>query len=553
MKKLVLFLLIASALSCKHQNDVTPIQKNFTGGTPRALAGGDGAYDVLGYGIDATLDPDNPNSVSASPILDVSRFATDYASQLSSYINKDNATAQVDSFYYGSNAVSYSNQLTVAKGLNVSLSSDGGTTANKDPNATSNGGSVTANVGNEGTQGASGAKTSTTGGTPKPGASTTSSGDLFTLSYSRNTNDVSSAAYSSNYSYASEEITEKIRRLAFTGDVTVNMLMNYLTPAFVNDVNTLSADALVARYGTHVLLDISLGGVFRFNYSAITNDQTNTANNTTDMQIGLGVSVLKTVGVNLNYTNDQNQVTTVMNATQKKSFSLQFYGGLTSGLTTTFDANGNPSQTLNIGNWESSINANNCAVVDIGNALYLSDFIADPVKKAAVLAAIQAHIAAAQVTTTTPIISTWYPGTIVLSARGQAVYSQNKQYELTLQGDGNFLLLNASSGAVLWASNKYDSNGGGANQIVMQADGNLVGNSATSTVWADNFYWKNMNLTGSTFIFYTLQNDGNLVLYNNTEAIAATQTNGGQKSTHFGTLKSMISGFSGGDLTNVVK
>jgi len=551
MKKAALFLLIATVFSCKNQSDVKPVPKNLTAAKSRHLAGGDGAYDVLGYGIDATLDPTNPNSVSQSPIIDVSRFAADYQSQLSSYINKDNATALVDSFYYGSNAVNYSDQLTVAKGLNISLSSDAGTSSsNKDPNATSNGGSVTANVGNEAFQGASAAKSSG-GKTPAPGSSTTSSGDLFTLSYSKNTSDQTSSAYSSSYSYASEEVTDKIRRLSFTGDVTVNMLMNYLTPAFVNDVNTLSADQLVARYGTHVLLDISLGGVLKFNYSAITADQTNSANNVSDLQIGLGVAVNKTIGLNLGYTDNSTQVTTVMNSTKNKSFTLQYYGGSTSGVSVTFDANGNPSQTVNLGTWESSINPNNCAVVDIGNALYIYDFISDPVKKAAVMAAVQAHIAAAQVTTTTPIVSTWYPGTVILSARGQVAYSQNKQYELMLQGDGNFLLLNASSGAVLWASNKYDSNGGGANQIVMQSDANLVGNSATGTVWADNFYWKNMNLTGSPYIYYVLQDDGNLVLYKNSQAIAATQTNGGQKSTHFGTLKSMISGFNGGDLTNI--
>lgn len=541
MKKLLFLLAIATtALSCKHQNDVTPIKKNATLGKSRTLAGGDGKYDVLGYGIDITLDDRDPNSVSLSPIIDAPRFATDYASQLSSYIDQDDATAQIDSFYYGSNAVTYSMELTKSKGLSVSANQGKTSTSNNSPSTAPSGGSITGNTGNEKVEGASSASANnaSTAATNTPGNSATTSSGLFTASYSKNTTDQTTNGFSNKYSYASEEVKLKVRRLAFTGDVTVNMLMNYLTPAFINDVNTLSPDDLVARYGTHVLLDISLGGVLKFHYSTITADQTNITNNTSDLKIGLGATIFKTVGINVNYTASTAQVTSVMNSSLDKLYTMQYFGGSTSGQTVSFDINGNPSQTINLGSWESSINVNNCAIVDIGNALYIYDFISDPAKKAAVMAAVQRHIAAAQVTVITPIISTWYPNTTIFSARGQVAYSQNKQYELTLAGDGNLDLINRSTGVALWATNKYDSNGGGANSVVMQADGNLVANSSTgSVVWAANFYWANANLTNSTTIFYTLQNDGNLVLYSNGKAVAATQTNGGQKSTHFGTLK----------------
>jgi len=61
-KNLFLFAIATAALSCKHQNDVTPTRKNSTTGKPRTLAGGDGKYDVLGYGIDMTLNDRDPRS-----------------------------------------------------------------------------------------------------------------------------------------------------------------------------------------------------------------------------------------------------------------------------------------------------------------------------------------------------------------------------------------------------------------------------------------------------------------------------------------------------------
>src|ERR1700754_1808245 len=105
MKKLFLvFLPIAMLWSCKKQNDFTPKPNNLTVNN-RNLFRGDGAYDVLGYGLDATRDILDPNSISLSPIINVSAFATAYASQLSSYLAQDNATLGYYSFTSGSTAM----------------------------------------------------------------------------------------------------------------------------------------------------------------------------------------------------------------------------------------------------------------------------------------------------------------------------------------------------------------------------------------------------------------------------------------------------------------
>jgi len=372
MKKLVCFLLIASLWSCKKQSDTKLIQNKLPGGISHSLFAGDGLYDVLGYGIDATRDPLNPNSVSLSPIINVSSFAAAYASQLPSYLSQNNATVGVSNFYSGFTALDYSTSLTQTKGF-------------------------TAGVG-EKMEGAS--KGATTG--------TTTSNDLFTASFSKSSTDQTTNAYSSRYSYASVDVTQRIRRWAFTGNTTVSMLMPYLTPAFLSDVNTLSPDALVARYGTHVLMDISLGGVLKFNYSTITASESNTTNKTSDIKIGLGATVFKVVGINIGYTATSAQVTKVLNSSQSTQCTLQYYGGANSGQSVTIDVNGNTAQTIDMGLWTASIAPTNCSLIDIGSALYIYDFIADPVKKAAVMTAVQNHINAAQLALATDPVYQFY-------------------------------------------------------------------------------------------------------------------------------------------------
>lgn len=380
MKKLLCFLLIASLWSCKRQNDIKPIQSTLPTGLSRPLFAADGVYDVLGYGIDATRDPLNPNSVSLSPIIDVTAFATAYASQLPSYLSQNNVAVGGSNFYSGYTALDYSTSLTQTKGFNVG-------------------------TGNISLEGATNANTTTA----TTGAKTSSS--FFTASFSKNSSDQTTNAYSSRYSYASAEVYQRIRRWAFTGSTTTTMLMNYLTPAFLNDVNTLSADALVARYGTHVLLDISIGGVLKFNYSTIAPSTSITTNKTSDIKIGLGATVFGVAGANIGYNASSAQVTSIKNSSQNTTCTLQYFGGTNSGQTVSIDINGNSSQSINLGSWTASILPTNASVIEIGNALYIYDFIADPAKKAAVMTAVQNHINAAQIAAATdPVYQFYYAG-----------------------------------------------------------------------------------------------------------------------------------------------
>ena len=83
----------------------------------------------------------------------------------------------------------------------------------------------------------------------------------------------------------------------------------------------------------------------------------------------------------------------------------------------------------------------------------------------------------------------------------QRVYSDNGQYFLVLQSDGNLVFYGA--GGPLWASNTV---GSGATQAMMQPNGVFVlYRPGGAVVWQLNTGW------GGSFL--NVQNDGNLVFY----------------------------------------
>lgn len=98
---------------------------------------------------------------------------------------------------------------------------------------------------------------------------------------------------------------------------------------------------------------------------------------------------------------------------------------------------------------------------------------------------------------------------------GQAIYSQNGTYFAVMQGDGNFVKYNASTGAAQWSSG---TNGSGANRVVMQGDGNLVVYAGGSAKWASG--------TSGSGARVVIQNDGNLVVYTGSTARWDSNDNG---------------------------
>ena len=93
---------------------------------------------------------------------------------------------------------------------------------------------------------------------------------------------------------------------------------------------------------------------------------------------------------------------------------------------------------------------------------------------------------------------------------GQGIYSDDRQYVLIMQGDGNLVYYRTSDWAVRWAS--Y-TNGKGGYVAPMQGDGNFV---VYNSGWAPLWNAATQNHPGA---YLSAQNDGNLVIYWNGQAL----------------------------------
>ncbi len=526
VKKSILALTILSLIiSCNRQNDAVPTKANERIKTVRS--GADGKWDVLGYGFDVTGDIPDIYSVSDSRIFNLDRFYADHPT----WIDVNDVGEGSEDFDGGSTALDYLKEVTVDKNAGFNGNYNWGEEA-KDQKKY-----------------------------------------LFSFNFSKNSFDQTKNSYSNRYSYASYKINKRIRKIRFTGEATTSILMQYLTPDFINNVSTLSPAALVERYGTHILLDINLGGILRFDYSGSLYSTTDYTQKKSQIKAGLGFSVLKIVGINLNTDKTTTEVQQIVNATVDKEYRAKYYGGTNSGRSVAIDKDGNTSENISIAGWQSSVTPTNAALIGVDKAVFIYDFIADPVKKAQVKAAVEAYIDAHQPTeinepiqgsgipadwsARAKLISSPVPADAVftntapiLSSNGKnTIYSQNRQYRLALQSDGNLVLYNAS-GVGLWNSKTNNSASGWTYRLYYAPDGNLILKKVTSAgaeadIWASYTEARRgtADYQNARRAYLSVQNDGNVALYysgfnNGVYSLEySTATAGGRVSTRQGSFK----------------
>lgn len=200
--------------------------------------------------------------------------------------------------------------------------------------------------------------------------------------------------YSSKYSYAQVNLNKRIKRVAL--NATPILLQKYLYPEFIRDLDLYSPDEFVKVYGTHVLLDITLGGRLQFSYRSEIFHQTNTVEKKKIVEAGIGGILKKLVPFDLSIKSEYINNTTYAEKNGNWEMKVKYIGGETSGMgNISFDSEaGTPSLGLNPSQWENSVNDKNSAIVDVDwNKTYpIFEFIADPTKKAQIKAAVQKYI-----------------------------------------------------------------------------------------------------------------------------------------------------------------
>lgn len=193
----------------------------------------------------------------------------------------------------------------------------------------------------------------------------------------------------SEYQYASAHVYFSRRRY-FLGD-DASSLLDYITDEFKDDLNKLTAEDLITKYGTHVLKEYTLGARIDFIYKTKI-DKKEKDRFAQILEAGLRNTVVQQMGIWINGRIEIDRSDVKKNKTPVLFMENQ--GG---------NDNLCPSGTYNlqkqypkfdINKWIESINETNEALIDLSlrRLIPLSDFISDTEKKTEVESAIKKYI-----------------------------------------------------------------------------------------------------------------------------------------------------------------
>lgn len=334
MKKQILFSLGTSLMlfmgSCSSEDLNTgtsaPDNPAKTNRLSAAKFAGDGVYDVLGHGFDAAGEYANANSAGFK-VIDIDRFKTEQAARLIS----ENANTQQYIEEYGENAETYSKMVST--------------------------------------------KVNATAGIP-----------LFkkTLSVGFNSAVTTNHKFDAKYIYGSYNLLIKQKRLRF--NATTDMLADYVTPEFTQDLQTKSPQQIVQDYGTHVMVDIYTGAKMDIMFQSETSNESRER----AARIGVKIGMLKAFDVDVQ--NDVNTSESSMNYSKKLSYRTRG-GDPSKGLVGELNLD-QSTPKINIANWQNSSTANNSVLVEFGNngLVLIYNLVKDPAKKAQLKAYVDQYL-----------------------------------------------------------------------------------------------------------------------------------------------------------------
>jgi len=204
-----------------------------------------------------------------------------------------------------------------------------------------------------------------------------------------------SGALSSKYSYADASWLIRQKRLKFDAPISL-IKSTYLTPVFKSDVNSMTAEQLVTKYGTHVLTDIILGAKLTLYYRS----QTTIQNRALSVKAGADAKGLFGIfGVSSNISYQDSLVKS--NFDQTVSYEAIGGDGTKSPIPSDVMTPIGAVIPINVSNWQSSCTRDNAAFIQLGNSptnlILLSDLIDDPTKSTAVKNYINQYLANKQV------------------------------------------------------------------------------------------------------------------------------------------------------------
>ncbi|WP_423129046.1 MAC/perforin domain-containing protein [Gaoshiqia sp. Z1-71] len=273
-------------------------------------SGGDGAYDLLGYGYDITGEY-GPTS-GKSQVIDLNAFLNTYPDRIETNEPRS-STYEITTGY---------NSLDLSQKMAINFSS----------------------------------------------SSTIAFSDEIKLSLASEYSSSTSYQYVSTYAQTFANYGILTKTIDIEADK--NVLSNFLTTKFKDDVNSLSPQKVIERYGTHVLAYVKLGGVLNLFYHSKGVENQITISN----KAGFQSSFFNTFKVNIGESYDQ----TLAEKNTFQYMKVKSMGG-TQYISSTinFDNEGKASQTISIDKWLQSIDESSSVLIGTDpNKVYpIYDFV----------------------------------------------------------------------------------------------------------------------------------------------------------------------------------
>lgn len=345
MRKLFYLLFISFLFSCSSEEEnMLSVKEEMADNFPSLRAALHPKYKQLGWGIDMTGDYLSLNAVKA-PVIDVNKFEKDFDSRI---IGRVGERYSYPNTFYGNSATEY------VKSMNVSLGGDFGKKIGEKE-------------------------------------------DKFTKTISGNFS--AKQSYASNYTFVGRDECVEVGKAYFV-EQDVAELQKYLDSGFLYSLSKNSAATIVTEYGTHVLLDITLGGKLSLLYRS---EVVKTTKETT-AQAGFSL-VLNSFGLSGSGSINNQLVNNNTNA-----FLFAKSSGGTKSISESWDFTNGPLKSVSTSDWSSSIDYNNSVVLKIQKAVPIYDLVADPTKKAQIKAAVEKYMAEQELELLTPMHRYWSSG-----------------------------------------------------------------------------------------------------------------------------------------------
>ncbi|MFZ4725403.1 MAG: MAC/perforin domain-containing protein [Paludibacter sp.] len=197
----------------------------------------------------------------------------------------------------------------------------------------------------------------------------------------------------SKYSYAIADMNVYVSHHTINKYTPLSTLQSYLTDNFKNDLLSLTPEQIISLYGTHVYTEIYTGGKMRFTYKSYVNNSTKESSASYGAKVGVTVAT----NTNLSLSATTSYTITGSNIFQQESMAFSTIGGTGASPLGTWTPGLGTSTPINFNQWSATVSkttASSLQLIDVGDnsLMAIYEFVADPIKKAALKTAVDNYI-----------------------------------------------------------------------------------------------------------------------------------------------------------------